>query len=73
MCEVITYIVSDMMIVTNLYLTWSQFYYYFYVQTESKTPHPLTSGTPLPESLSSSSSGSIVTPIPTVTQGKWAL
>ena len=59
-----------MMIVTNLYLTWSQFYYYFYVQTESKTPYPLTSSIPLPASFLSFSSVSIVTPIPTVTQGK---
>ena len=43
----------------------------FYVlNTESKTPYLLTSSTPLTASFSYSSSGSIVTPTPTVTQGK---
>ena len=41
-----------------------------YVDTESKTPYPLTGSTHLPASLSSSLSGSIVTPTPTITQGK---
>ena len=70
MCKVITYIVRYVMIVINLYLAWSQCYYYFYVGRESKTPYPLMSSTHLPTSLLSSSSGSIVTPTPTVTQGK---
>ena len=42
----------------------------FYVNIESKTLYILTSSTHLPASFSSSSHGSIVTPIPTVTQGK---
>ena len=42
----------------------------FYVETESKTPHPLTSSTHLPASFSSSLRDSIVTPTPTVIQGK---
>ena len=41
-----------------------------YVDTESKTPYPLTGSTHLPTSFSSSSSVFIVTPTPTVTQGK---
>ena len=45
----------------------------FYVNTESKNPYILTSSTHLTASFSYSSSGSIVTPTPTVTQGKWAL
>ena len=71
--ESVPHVVNDMMFVFSLFLTWCnnyQFYYHFYVGTESKTPYPLTSSTYLPASFSSSSSGSIVTPTPTVTQGK---
>ena len=45
------------------------FYYHCHVATESKTPNPLT-GSTLLTSFLSSLSGSIVTPTPTVTQGK---
>ena len=37
---------------------------------ESKTPYPLTSSTHLQTSFSSSSKGFIVTPTPTVIEGK---
>ena len=40
---------------------------------ESTTPYHLTSSTHIPISFLSSSSGSIVTPIPTVTPGKLTL
>ena len=42
----------------------------FMLDTESKNPYPLTSSAHLPPIVSSSSSGSIVTPTPAVTQGK---
>ena len=73
MCKVVTYIVSDVMIVISLSLTWYnnyQIYYHFYMYIESKTPYPLTSSTHLPTSFLSSSSGSIITPTPNITQGK---
>ena len=41
----------------------------FYIESESITPYTLTSSTRLPARFSSSSS-SIVTPTPTVTEGK---
>ena len=47
-----------------------QFYYHFYMYIESKTPYHLTSSTHLPTSFSSSLSGSIITPISNITQGK---
>ena len=86
MCNVVAY--NDVFLEMILSLTWSnnkQFYYHFYVDTESKTPYlltsttesktlyPLTSITYLIATVSSSSSGSIVTPTATVTQGKWSL
>ena len=62
-----------MMFVISLSLTWYnkfQFYYHFYGVAESKTPYHLTSSTPLPTSFSSSSKRFIVTPTPTVIEGK---
>ena len=64
MCKVVAYIVTDVMLVISLSLACSQFYYQFYIETESKTLYHLTGSTHLP----SSSSGP--TPTPTVTQGK---
>ena len=43
---------------------------YFYEDTEIKIPYPFTGSTHLPASFSSSFSGSITTPTPTVTLGK---
>lgn len=54
------------------YSTW-QFYNYFYIDTEFKSPYPLPSSSPFPESLSSvdnSLSDTIFSLISTVTQGK---
>ena len=48
-----------------------EFKYHFYLYTESKMSYPLTDNTCLPASFSFPSSGSIVTPIPTVTQSKY--
>ena len=70
MCKVVTYIVTDAMLVISLSLACSQFYYQFYIETESKTLYHLTGSTHLQASFSSFSSGSIVTPTPTVTLGK---
>ena len=73
MCKVVAYVVTDVMIVINLSLTWYnnyQIYYHFYMYIESKTPYPLTSSTQSPASFSSSSKGFIVTPTPTVIEGK---
>ena len=56
-----------MIFVISLSHTWYnnyQFYYHFYVDSESKTSYNLTSTTHLPTAFSSSS-GSIVTPTPT--------
>ena len=51
-----------------------QFYYHFYVATESKTPNLLTRSTYLLlTTFLPSLSGSIVTPTTTVSLGKWAL
>ena len=76
MYKVIEYVVSDVMIVINLSLKLCnsyQFYYHFYMYIESKIPYPLTSSTHLPTSFSSSSGGSIITPTPNITQGKYTL
>ena len=68
---VIAYVVTDVMLVISLSdLIVITFITIFMLDTESKTPYPLTSSAHLPASLSSSLSGSIVTPTPTVTQGK---
>ena len=50
-----------------------EFKYHFYAYTEYKTPYPLTNSTYVLASASFHSSDFIVTPTPTVTQGKWAL
>ena len=42
----------------------------FHIDKESKSPYSLTSSTHVPANFSSFLSGSIVTVIPTVTQGK---
>ena len=63
------------MFVISLYLlsyNKYQFYYYFYVDTESKTPYILTSSINIPASFSSFSKEFIVTPTPTVIEGKQA-
>ena len=75
MCKVVTYIVVDVMFIISLYLlsyNKYQFYYYFYVDTESKTPYILTSSINIPASFSSFSKEFIVTPTPTVIEGKQA-
>ena len=71
MCKLVAYVVTDMMLVISLSdLVVIIFITIFMLDTESKSPYPLTSSGHLPPSFSSSSSGSIVTPTPTVTQGK---
>ena len=45
-------------------------YCHFYVNTDSKTLYFLTSSTDIPASFLSTSSDSIVTPTPTLIQGK---
>ena len=73
MCKVVEYVVNDVMFVISLSITWYknyQIYYHFNVDTESKTQYHLTSSTNLPASFSSSSKGFIVTPTPTVIEGK---
>ena len=75
MCKVVTYIVVDVMFIISLYLlsyNEYQFYYYFYVDTESKTPYILTSSINLPASFSSFSKEFIITTTPTVIEGKQA-
>ena len=73
MCKVVTYIVVDVMFIISLYLlsyNKYQFYYYFYVDTESKTPYILTSSINLPASFSSFSKEFIITTTPIVIEGK---
>ena len=75
MCKVVAYVVTDVIFVISVSLIWYinyQFYYHLNVDTESKTSYPLTSSTHYAASFSSSSS-SIVTPTPTVTEGKWVV
>ena len=75
MCKVVTYIVIDVMFVISIYLlryNKYQLYYHFNVDTESKTPYTLTSSLHLPASFSTFSKGFIVTPTPTVIEGKQA-
>ena len=66
------HIATDVMIVISLSLTWcNNFEFYsFYLYIESKTSYILTSSTYLSASFSFPLSASIVTPTPTVTQGK---
>ena len=73
MCNIVPYIVIDVMFVISLYLLSYnnyQFYYHFNVETESKTPYPLTSSIHLTASFSSFSKEFILTPTPTVIEGK---
>ena len=75
MCKIVAYVVTDVMLVISLSLIWYnnyQFYYHFYIDTESKTPYHLTNCIHLPANFPSSLSGSIVRPTHTVIQGKWA-
>ena len=65
MCKVVAYLCTDVIRLSLKSLTSSQFYWYFYIDTESKSPYPLTSSTHLPTSSLFSLSGSIVTPTPT--------
>ena len=71
MCKLVVYVVTDVMIVISLSdLIVITFIIIFMLDTESKTPYPLTSNAHLSARSSFSSSGSIVTPTPTVIQGK---
>ena len=73
MCNIVPYIVIDVIFVISLYLLSYNnyhFYYHFNVETESKTPYLLTSSIHLPASFSSFSKEFILTPTPTVIEGK---
>ena len=61
---IIPYLVTDVVIVTTLYLMSNQFNCHFYIDTESKTPYHLTHSTYLLTGSSSFLSGSRVTPTP---------
>ena len=73
MCKVVTYVVTDIMIEISLSLACynnNEFYCHCYLDKEYKTLYPLTTSSHLPAIFLS---GSIVTPTPTVTQGKGVL
>ena len=69
-CKVVEYTITNFILMIRLIPTCISILLSFYVDTQSKTPYLLTSSTHLLTTFSSSSSGSIVTPTPTVSLGK---